>query len=231
VSGIGVLLSLSSSGIMALAIGITAYAYDRLLRRFWWRWPVFWLAISAAGSAIFVISNNPVGWIISHLTLQPDSGYFRLLIWDAAFIQISLSPLTGYSFNSFGDYFLDNTVDSVWLVFALRFGIPTIVLLILMNITALLPSRRSAVRPGRETFEERLSRSFTLVLIMFMFIGLTVHYWNFMWIFWGLCLGVRTSLREYMMTNRRVPSSSGTTSMVSARSLPVRQPPQSYASQ
>jgi len=38
-----------------------------------------------------------------------------------------------------------------------------------------------------------------LLLLVFMFSGLTVHFWNYMWMFWGVCLGVRASLREMSM--------------------------------
>ena len=35
-------------------------------------------------------------------------------------------------------------------------------------------------------------------------IGLTVHFWNYMWIFWGICLGVRASLREWSFAGEHV---------------------------
>jgi hypothetical protein len=37
----------------------------------------------------------------------------------------------------------------------------------------------------------------SLVIFLFMFIGLTVHFWNGMWMFWGLCIGIRVSLSEH----------------------------------
>ena len=45
----------------------------------------------------------------------------------------------------------------------------------------------------------RMRTAFSLILVLFMFVGLTVHYWNYMWIFWGICIGIRASLREYSM--------------------------------
>ena len=42
----------------------------------------------------------------------------------------------------------------------------------------------------------QMRHAFTLVLLMFMFTGLTVHFWKSMLMFWGLCLGIRASLRE-----------------------------------
>ncbi len=87
-----------------------------------------------------------------------------------------------------------NSVDSIWLVLPLRFGLPTIVFLGLANIAAILPTK---TLPGMlDPFLERMRTAFTLVLILFSFVGLTVHYWNYIWIFWAICLGIRVSLRE-----------------------------------
>ena len=43
---------------------------------------------------------------------------------------------------------------------------------------------------------KRMRTGFTMALTMMMFMGLTVHYWAYMWTFWGLCIGIRASLRE-----------------------------------
>lgn len=136
----GCFLSLSSAPMLFFLLAIATFAYDKLMKQFPWRWSAFWIAISAVLLVIFVVTNHPIGWIISHLTLDPESGYFRLLIWDTALPKIAEEPWTGYAFNSLDDYILDYTVDCVWLTLALRFGVPLVVLIILTNITAILPS-------------------------------------------------------------------------------------------
>jgi hypothetical protein len=52
----------------------------------------------------------------------------------------------------------------------------------------------------------KMSTAFTIVLILLVFDGLTVHYWNFLWIFWGVCIGIRVSLRELSLTGSIHPS-------------------------
>ena len=179
---------------MALVIVLTTYAYDCAMSRFKWRWTLFSAVFIALFVLIFASTNNPVGWVITHFTFTPQTGFYRILIWDAATNQISRAPFTGSGFVLFGNYLLDRTVDSVWLVLGLRYGIPMIVLMILFNISAFLPAgRRSIETPGRS---DQMRTAFTLVLLVFMFTGLTVHFWNYMWIFWGLCVGIRASLRE-----------------------------------
>jgi MFS family permease len=194
---LGCLLSLSSSALISSSIVIAAYSYDRAVQRYPWRWVVFWAIAALPVFALFAVSGNPLGWILTHLTLDPESGYFRLMIWNEAFERLPESPLIGFGFNPLNSDILDATVDSVWLVFALRFGIPMIALLLLSTLTACLPQNRDVRIRGRDVFMGRLSTAFTMVLFMYIFIGLTVHFWNYIWMFWGLCIGVRASLREW----------------------------------
>jgi O-antigen ligase len=193
----GCLLAVSSAPLMSLAIVAAIYNYDRVLKRFSWRWKVFWLAIAALLAAVFMVSNHPVASIIARLTFDPTSGYYRIMIWELAMPQIAISPLTGFGFESFNDPVLDSSVDSVWLVLALRFGIPTIAFLLLANLASFLRSGQATGGRLADPYMDSMRTGFTLVLAMFLFTGLTVHYWNGSWMFWGLCLGIRASLNEY----------------------------------
>src|SRR6185437_14311518 len=66
---VGIYLSLSSSSLMAFAIMLATYTYDRLTRGFSWRWPVCWIVCAAVVGAAMFTSNDPLGWIFSHMTL------------------------------------------------------------------------------------------------------------------------------------------------------------------
>jgi hypothetical protein len=196
----GCVLAWSSSGLMSVFLALSIYSYDRLMTRYPWRWTALCAVTALLVSLLFLGSNDPMGWIISHLTLDPESGYFRFMIWDAATSKISESPFIGFGFQEFDQSILNVTVDSVWLVMALRFGVPVVVFVILMSLTAMLPVRRLPSGWPGESYIGALRTGFTIVLVMFMFIGLTVHYWNYLWIFWGICLGIRVSLNEYTIT-------------------------------
>jgi hypothetical protein len=192
---LGCVLSQSSAALMCISLVLGAYTYDRLMRRYSWRWTAFWLVVVSFISAVFLVSHHPIGWILSHMTLDPQSAYFRILIWDAAIDRIAQAPLTGFAFNPLRHEILDTTVDSVWLVNSLHYGIPMIVLLFLTNASAFWPTGQISTKNGN-SYTEQMRRGFTVVLIVLIFVGVTVHYWNYLWIFWGLCIGVRASLRE-----------------------------------
>jgi hypothetical protein len=192
---IGCILSQSSAALMCFVLVLAAFFYDRMMRGTPARWTIFWAVVGAGISAVFVLSQHPIGWLISHLTLDPETGYYRILIWNAALDRISQSPLTGYALDLFNENILDSTVDCVWLVAALRFGIPASAFLFLTNLAAIWPNGKPRATASRN-FDERMNLAFTIVLLMFMFSGITVHFWNYMWIFWGLCIGIKASLRE-----------------------------------
>lgn len=191
----GTFLSLSSSALMACMMVLAAYSYDRSLKNFPARWPLFWIISATIFGVFFLVANAPLSWMITHLTLDPQTGYFRFLIWNAALERISESPFIGLITDKSNNSILDTTVDCVWLAHALRFGVPMIAFLLLANITAIWPPNRARDN-FRDAFSAQMNTAFTIVLLTFMFIGMTVHFWNYMWIFWGLCIGIKSSLKR-----------------------------------
>ncbi|MDD1518771.1 MULTISPECIES: hypothetical protein [Bradyrhizobium] len=195
----GCLLSLSSAPLLSCLIVLMLYLYNAALKEYSGRWSALQMCLATIVVVIMAVANHPLGWIISHLTFDPVSGYFRMLIWDAATQKIMESPLTGYAFDRLNHDILDTTIDSVWLVFALRFGLPMIFLLALTNIASVLPVKRRFNGVMEDPSAPTLRIAFTIAVVMLMFTGLTVHYWNYLWIFWGVCIGIRASLREFSM--------------------------------
>ena len=193
---LGCVLSFSSAAVMAFSMILIVYTYDCFMSRYLWRWTVAWVIAGIAILTFILVANHPLNWVITHATFNPQTGYFRYLIWDAALDYIARSPLVGYGYVLPHNEFLEWTIDSIWLVYALRFGIPMIVLLLLTNLAAILPAKLEGEYRSSNSYLNRMRRAFTLVLLIFVFTGFTVHFWNFMWMFWGLCIGIRASLRE-----------------------------------
>ena len=200
---LGCILSLSSAAFISFSLIVMVYTYDQLMRRYSWRWRFFWIVLVALIFALFIGANHPIGWAIRHFTLDSQTGWYRMVIWDTALAYIDRAPVTGYGYGLFGNIILDNTIDSMWLVYSLRCGIPMIILFFSANVAAFLPTKQERKKGTNEFCMDRKRRAFTLVLLMFMFAALTVHFWNFMWMFWGLCIGIRASFRELSSDNSR----------------------------
>jgi hypothetical protein len=190
---VGAVISLTSVALLSFFLGLGLYTYDQLLWRHPWRWSVAAGIVALLICVVLAVTNAPLGWIVTHLTFDAETGYFRYMIWEAATIYIGQSPLFGYAYRLLHHDILDHTVDCVWLVTSLHYGLPAMLLLLLANVTACLPVRLQ----GNDLQSQRNANGFAVILGLFMFIGLTVHFWNFMWVFWGLCIGIRASLREW----------------------------------
>jgi hypothetical protein len=197
---IGCLMAMSSAPLISFMIVMSAYSYDHVMRRVLSRWRVLQLGLIVFFVTVYLTTNKPVSWVVSHLTLDPSTGYFRVATWDTSLYYIGLSPLVGYGFEVYGevgDFFANATVDSVWLVLALRFGVPLVALILLTNIASFY---RSGKTPGGwrrlDPYMDGMRTAFTLVLVIFIFAGLTVHFWNNIWMLWGLFVGIRASLHE-----------------------------------
>ncbi|WP_354208722.1 MULTISPECIES: hypothetical protein [unclassified Bradyrhizobium] len=208
VAFVGCFLAMSSAPMLMFMVVLSVYSYDRLLKSSPWRWKAFAAVIGAVLAFIYLTTNNPTSWIIAHLTLDPSTGYFRKATWDRAFYNIGFAPWIGFGFGDIGEglEFFDNaSVDAVWLVIALRFGIPIVVFLLLANVTSFFVGfGRTTVGPTLDEYMDRMRSGFTFAVITFVLVGLTVHYWNTMWMLWGAYIGIRASLYEHFLGTRHL---------------------------
>lgn len=194
VSVFGCVLSLSSGPLLGLAIITFGFSYDCILKRYAWRWKALVIMIACFIVGISLVSDHPVAWIILHVTLDPQTGFFRLATWDFALPLIGQSPFVGYGLIELGDsadalIFL-RSVDSLWLLEALRYGLPAVILLVMTIFSPLLNGPATAGTPNAQT-------GLTLAIVAIALIGLTVHFWDAPWLFLNLCVGIRASFAEY----------------------------------
>ena len=196
---VGCILSVSSAAVFGIIVLVIVYCYDVLLRSFSARWKALYVFAAALLSLSFFLSNNPLTWIFRHATIDPADGYYRLLIWRSAFGFIALSPIVGMDPSGWAsDAILSNSIDCVWLVLSLKYGLPMTGFLILSNLSA---CGLFGKRFNRRLINNRIMKmrtAFSLVLFLFAFLGLTVHYWGAIWMFWALCIGIRASIEDYV---------------------------------
>jgi O-antigen ligase len=168
--------------------------YDHVLKRHAWRWKALVSALACILIIISVVHDHPIEWMLIHFTLDPQTGFFRIETWNAALPIIGHSPFTGHGLVELG-YSADErmflrSVDSLWLLEALRYGVPAVILLIMTMFSPLL---NKTPAPGARNVQTGLS----LAVVTTALIGLTVHFWGATWLFLNLCVGIRASLAEY----------------------------------
>jgi hypothetical protein len=198
----GCLLAISSGPMLSFVIVLVAFCFDNLMGRFQWRWKALTTAFTFGIAFLFGVAEKPVSWIVTHLTLDPASGYFRMYVFDYMFELIRLNPIVGIGFGptlASGDsdnFFAGVSVDCTWIVYALRFGIPMICFLLLTMLASFLRFR-SRQDPSRIDVElNRLGTGYTLAIVSFALTGLTVHIFHSNWVLWGILTGIRASIKE-----------------------------------
>ena len=204
----GSLMALSSAPLLALVMVLAIHCYDRLLKRKEWRWKVLLTTLASCVLAFSIASDNPLSWLFRNLTLDPQTAYFRLLIWEAGLDVIGNNPWLGVGFNASGNRILDASTDSLLLARAINFGIPMVGLLYAMSISAMIPARGAQAVRQRHPVLDATCTSLSLTLSTILFISITVTFWNAAWLFFALCIGLRVSLKEHCLLMRRetVPS-------------------------
>jgi hypothetical protein len=204
----GCVLALSSGPLLAFTIMISFFVYDHLLSSYTWRWKLVTAIFALFLLTVFTVAARPLPWLVSHMTLDPATGYFRLYVFDYVFQQISLSPLTGYGFGPVGDggddeFLATTTIDNVWLVCAARYGIPMVVFFLLANLASFVSFASGSRYRSIDPFMMKAGTGFTQVIMIFMLVGLTVHFWNSMWQLWAVCIGIRGSIKEWDAHTKR----------------------------
>ncbi len=191
----GALVSVSSAPVMGLMLGLACLQYRRLTPSWTPRWRWLTGAAAAAMCCIALILPNPFGFLIGHLTIDPSTGYYRLLEWQIAGSDLLGAPWFGLGLSD--DWvrpdWMPPSIDSLWLRSAMSFGIPGSCLIAACVLgacwrrvdvpwTALAPEAR------------RLGTTLSILLFLYVFQGFTVHFWGATWVLMGLFAGMRAHL-------------------------------------
>ena len=192
---LGMLLALSAGPIQTAVIGFGLLAYNRVLSGIQFRWGVL-IALGIAGITIlFVTVDNPFGFVFNHLTFDAQSAYYRIYIWTVASAAVSDSPIWGWGFVLPAIYDVPRTVDSVWLLWSLIYGIPGAVLLALsITSSASLPTTGRNVH--LTVAESKLGTTLGIQVFLILFLGFTVDYFGNGSTLIPLLIGVRARLGE-----------------------------------
>ncbi len=195
---IGLVTSDSSAPILGFMLLCALLTYQAIMASFAGRWRLLLFGSIALFTAFAIVHPNPFSFLIMHTASVPQDGFYRLLIWNLVGPLVMASPLFGLGLESdFAARFqVNNTIDCFWLASAVNFGI---IGSALFGLT-LLTSCGNAVRrrPGGATTEDdvRLGRALGIIIFLYFFIGMTVHFWGTVWILLGTVAAMRMHLGD-----------------------------------
>jgi hypothetical protein len=193
----GCVLAMSSAPLLALIVGVGVMIYDSVLRSYMWRWRLLFSGMAFCAVLLFLVRDDPIQTLIRNFTIDAQTGFYRLMIWDYAGAEVLRSPWFGIGK---GDWQripgMNGSVDTIWLVLALAYGIAAPVF---FAVALLLAMKRSGPRmPERylDSYLTRMRRGLSITICLVMFVGFTVHFWGVMWTLLGMLAGLRTTLEE-----------------------------------
>jgi hypothetical protein len=192
---LGTLLALSAAPVQAALLGFALLIYNRILGGIRYRWAGL-IALATVGIiVVFNIFNDPLGFIFSHFVFDTGSAWFRRWEWTMASAAVSQSPWFGVGWVIPESYGIPWTIDSIWLLWELTFGVPGSVLLALSLIgAASLLTNGSRVR--LTAAESKLGTTLGILIFLIIFLGFTVDFFGSAWILIPVLAGIRAHLGE-----------------------------------
>lgn len=173
-------LALSSAPLLSVGLQSAMIAWNTLTRGFPMRLYITLAIISGLYIGVMFVSNRPpLQLLITGMTFDPWTGIYRTWIWEHGLANVWASPWTGLGLADWErpDWMVASTIDSFWLVLAMRSGIPAFLILAL----AIGLLMRAVVRRGsrsKDPIRRRLAAGWMISLLALCLLGATVHYWN-----------------------------------------------------
>lgn len=198
---LSMLTTLSSAPLLSLIF----QAFTVLLVKFWHTARRFWVAIFFSGFAIAMLiqalSNRGFfGILISYLTFNPNTGYFRMLQWEYSMDDILSHPILGIAHNDWTrPYWKDwmgDSIDSFWLLVTLQHGIFAFILLLTACFYAVF-SVLNQVHRQHENIKWMVT-AWTLSFMSLILIGFTVDYFDKLQPMFFFTLGAMSWAKYYL---------------------------------
>jgi hypothetical protein len=190
VAGVSLATFMSLSGgpfVVLLMQGFVA-SWERVLSRVPGRWAVLFTLFGLAYLAIdFLSTKTPFHVFVNYFTFSKESAYNRILIWEYGTAEVARYPAFGIGL---GDWqrpsWMSDSMDNFWLVIAVRYGLPALVLLLALVIGLVVAAGRRKFLPD-DWRRARHAWAFTLFGIAVA--AATVHLWNALFVLFLFLLG------------------------------------------
>ena len=197
-SGLLCVLSISSAAFLGLLMSFAMIGYDWLQRRTeFLSWKL--LAFAGVMFALFLHFLSDSGLIdaLVRLTLNPQTGYYRLIIWEYGLASIQENPLFGIGYSGYErPIWLNSSIDAHWLLLGVRHGLVPVVALFGLSLFV-VGSIATACTRTRD-LERGTLAGIAMSLVIMIVLGFTVSFFGgvLIWFFALLGAGLSVSMRH-----------------------------------
>lgn len=172
------LFSLSSAAFLAIFIAIAIFVGDAFRKRIpgmtWWTISAFIIIIM---TFLQVASKNGVVPILIRMTLDPQTGFYRLIIWEYGWKSIMHYPLIGIGFTPYERAsFLSTSIDAHFLLLGVRHGIVAPLALFAGAVTTLIVLGKNVNR--QPSVDRRCLFGVNISLFIMLITSMTVTFFS-----------------------------------------------------
>jgi hypothetical protein len=182
--------SLSAGPLTMVVVQGLLLAWNSLLRHVRGRWKILIFLGVIIVPTVQAVANRPLTAIISgYLTFEPQSYYFRVLIWDYGSAAALNNWLFGLGLN-LKDWARPNwmgpSIDNFWLYLAIRSGLmaPILLQLALASVFLML-----ALKKGLDEQIAAYRTALLIVLTALFVVSWTVHFWDTAYVMFLFLIG------------------------------------------
>lgn len=191
-------LGLSAGVLMALTLQMGLIIWYLLLRNVTGRWLILTGLFVLIYIIVDLLSNrDPIRVFITYMTFSPESGYWRLTIFDWGWMNIFGSaengippaPIFGIGLNDWirPVWMVSPSVDNFWLLTTMRYGVPGFLFLVIGFFWAVWAVGRKNLEGDEELLDIR--RAWVFVFVGMSVTLTTVHIWFTLYSFVFFFLG------------------------------------------
>lgn len=142
-----------------------------------------WIAIAVLAGlyigASAVMTRSPIAFVATGMTLDPWTGFYRLMIWQYGLENVWASPWIGIGQGEWSrpEWMASSTVDAFWLVLMISQGLPAFLLLV-TGLAMLTWRVAKRIPRTKDMAERRIARGWVIGFIALALLTCTVHVWN-----------------------------------------------------
>ena len=177
--GFCVFTSLSSGPFLVVIVQAGLLMWHLIMRGIKNHWRLLLIIVLVMWTSLSILSDRgPIKLFINYATLNPATGYWRLLIWEYGSQNVADNPWFGIGFRDWNrpSWMGVSSVDNYWLVIAMRIGYPGIFPLLAAFFIALWKVGMS--RTPNDPDIDACRWAWILAIASLMFALCTVHIWS-----------------------------------------------------
>lgn len=188
--------SMSSAPLAALLLQIALIGWNYVFRSNAYRWKILWGMVLLSYLIVEFGSNQtPVQFYISKFTFEQQTGWYRIWIWEHGSASVLNNLWIGIGLNDWvrPKWMVSDSVDNFWLLTAMRYGLPALLLLAVSALSIWLAIAR---RMSSDFEAESFRTSYLICMVAFVLVGATVHFWGAVYVWFFFLLGAGVALIE-----------------------------------